>query len=75
MGRAKADERYLTTLKVLSQNPLAGHISETVSGAREFHISRTPFSFLYRVREVNVEIMRVVDNRSNWDQQVLEDEK
>jgi plasmid stabilization system protein ParE len=73
MGRTKADERYLTMLKVLPRNPLAGHPSETVSGAREFHISRTPFSFLYRVTEENVEIMRVVDNRSNWDQQILQD--
>ena len=75
MGRKKADERYLATLTILRQNPMAGHTSETVLGAREFHITRTPFSFLYRVTKENVEIMRVIDGRSNWDQHVLQDEK
>ena len=71
-GRAKADKQYLTTLSVLRQNPLVGHPSETINGAREFHISRTPFSFLYRVTKEHIEIMRVIDGRSNWDQQILQ---
>ena len=75
MDRTKADKRYLATLTLLRQNPLAGHPSETVNEAREFHIARTPFIFLYRVTKDHIEIMRVVDGRSNWDQQVFQDEK
>ena len=74
-GRSNARSQLRKTETLISENPLVGYQSETVNGAREFHISRTPFSFLYRVTKENVEIMRVVDGRSNWDQQVLEDEK
>lgn len=73
-GRSNARSQLRKTETLISENPLAGHPSETVSGAREFHISRTPFSFLYRVTQENVEIVRVVDNRSNWDQQILQAE-
>ena len=73
-GRNKADKRYLAVLSVLRQNPLVGHPSEKVNGAREFHISRTPFSFLYRVTKEHIEIMRVIDGRSNWGERVLENE-
>ena len=65
-GRRKADKQYLATLNLLRENPLVGHPSEVIKGARDFHISRTPFSFLYRVTKDHVEIMRVIDNRSNW---------
>ncbi len=65
-GRRKTDKQYLATLNVLRENPLVGQPSEAIKGAREFHISRTPFSFLYRVTKDHVEIMRVIDNRSNW---------
>ena len=65
-GRKKADKQYLTTLTVLRENPLAGHPSATIDDAREFHISRTPFSFMYRVNMDHIEIMRVIDSRSNW---------
>lgn len=73
-GRTKADKQYLATLGVLRQNPQVGHPSEVINGAREFHISRTPFSFLYRVTKDHIEIMRVIDGRSNWDERVLQDE-
>ena len=59
---------------LISENPMVGHISESVEDAREFHISHTPFSFLYRVTKEHIEIMRVIDGRSNWDERVLEDE-
>ena len=72
-GRSNARSQLRKTEILISDNPLVGHQSETVNGAREFHISRTPFSFLYRVAKEYIEIMRVVDNRSNWDQQILQD--
>jgi plasmid stabilization system protein ParE len=73
-GRSNARAQLRKNESLISENPLVGHMSETVNGAREFHISRTPFSFLYRVTKEHIEILRVIDNRSNWDQQVLQSE-
>ena len=73
-GRSNARSQLRKTETLISENPLAGHASEAVVGAREFHISRTPFSLLYRVTKENVEIIRVIDGRSNWDQPILQDE-
>ena len=72
-GRSNARSQLRKTETLISENPLVGHPSEAISGAREFHISRTPFSFLYRVMKDHVEIMRVIDGRSNWGERVLED--
>ncbi len=69
-GRSNARSHLRKTETLISENPLVGHLSEAVSGAREFHISRTPFSFLYRVAKEHIEILRVIDNRSNWEQNV-----
>ena len=73
-GRSNARSRLRKTELLISENPLVGHISESVEGAREFHISRTPFSFLYRVTKDHIEILRVIDSRSNWGQQDLQGE-
>jgi plasmid stabilization system protein ParE len=73
-GRSSARSQLRRTETLISENPLIGRSSETVSGAREFHISRTPFSFLYRVAKDHIEIVRVIDNRSNWDGKSIEDE-
>ncbi len=70
-GRSNARSQLRKTETLISENQMVGHPSETIFGAREFHISRTPFSFFYRITEEHIEIMRVIDNRSNWDQQVL----
>ncbi len=65
-GRSNARSQLRKTETLISENPMVGHPSEKIYGAREFHISRTPFSFIYRVSEEHIEIMRVIDNRSNW---------
>lgn len=70
-GRSNARSQLRKTETLISENPMVGHPSETIGGAREFHISRTPFSFLYRVTKEHIEIVRVIDNRSNWEKYVL----
>lgn len=65
-GRSNARSQLRKTEQLISENPMVGHSSEAVNDAREFHISRTPFSFIYRVTKEHIEVMRVVDNRSDW---------
>ncbi len=48
---------------MLEHNPFIGRLNEDVDGVRELQMSRTPFSFLYRVTETHVEIIRVWNQR------------
>lgn len=73
-GATNAKQHYFRTTKMIRENPLIGRASENINGAREFHIARTPFSFLYRITSSQIEIMRVIDNRSNWAKHVLQNE-
>ena len=65
-GRSNARSQLRKTETLISENPMVGHPSEAINGAREFHVARTPFSFLYRVTKEHIEIMRVIDGRGNW---------
>jgi len=64
-GKIKADNRFLAILKTLKSNPYIGHTSENSDGTREFPILKTPFTLIYRVRDDRIEILRIVDGRSN----------
>lgn len=63
-GRANGRSRYVAATRVLRENPFAGQPTET-SGARKFSITGTPFHFLYRVRESQIQILQVRDGRSD----------
>jgi plasmid stabilization system protein ParE len=65
-GRMKADQQFLATQKLLKANPYIGQPSDFAEGTREHHVPRTPFAFVYRVVEDRVEVLRVVDGRSDW---------
>ena len=65
-GRVRANEQLTKAEQIISENPLAGKPSENVRGAREWVVGRTPFSLVYSVKNNSIEILRVVDNRSNW---------
>ena len=62
-GRAKADSQLLATKKTLAANPFAGQPCEGIERAREYHILRTPFTFIYHVRPDRIEVLRVLDMR------------
>lgn len=64
-GAKRAAERYLRALDVLQKNPLIGHPVIGMRGVREFAIPRTPFSFIYRVAEDQIEVLRIWDQRGN----------
>ena len=65
-GSAKANNQFLALQKALKTNPYIGHPSVDVDGAREYPVLRTPFTFIYRINQGRIEIMRVIDNQSGW---------
>ena len=62
-GARRAAEQYLRASGVIRDNPLVGHPVEGMAGVREFPIPRTPFSFIYRVGDDRIEVLRVWDQR------------
>lgn len=64
-GAKHAAKQYFRVLNVLRENPLIGHPVEGITGAREFVIPRTPFSFIYRIADDQIEMLRVWDQRSS----------
>jgi toxin ParE1/3/4 len=65
-GGARADHQFRSLQHLLKTNPNIGHPSEKGDGVREFHVPRTPFTFVYRVRDDRIEILRVLDTRADW---------
>jgi plasmid stabilization system protein ParE len=65
-GKSLADRRFLAIQTLLKSNPRAGHESEIVPGAREFPVPQTPFGFVYQLKDDHIEVLLVVDNRSDW---------
>ena len=65
-GKALTDRRFLAVQTLLKTNPRARHESEIVPGAREFPVPQTPFGFVYQISDDRIEVLRVVDNRSDW---------
>ncbi len=63
-GSANAKDQYMRTKAVLRQNPRIGYPLEEF-GLREFSIVRTPFSFIYRVTQKSIEVVRVWDQRAD----------
>ena len=64
-GAKRAVEQYTRASRVGQGNPLIGHPVEGIGGVREFPIPRTPFSFIYRVVDDRVEVLRVWDQRGD----------
>jgi plasmid stabilization system protein ParE len=62
-GAASARGHYLKALAILRDNPEIGHPAET-DGTRALVVSRTPFSFEYRIANGRIEILRVRDGRA-----------
>ena len=64
-GALRAAAQYARTRDLLRQNPLIGHTVEDAEGVREYSIPRMPFSFVYRVANDRVEVLRVWDQRGD----------
>lgn len=63
-GSKNAQKNYEVAKLALKANPFLGHPTENIDGVREYHIPRTPFCFVYRVTEDAIEVLRVLDERS-----------
>ena len=66
-GAKRAAAQYDRTCGVIRENPLVGRPveEEEMEGVREFSIPRTPFSFIYRVVDDRIEVLRVWDQRGD----------
>ena len=64
-GAKRAAEQYIRASRVVQGNPLVGHLVEGMAGIREFPIPCAPFSFIYRVVDDRIEVLRVWDQRGD----------
>lgn len=64
-GAKRAAEQYRRACGVMIDNPLVGRPVEEMESVREFSIPRTPFSFIYRIVDDRIEILRVWDQRGD----------
>ncbi len=64
-GARQATDRYFGACEALRGRPHVGRPVERMPGVRELLVSRTPFSFLYRVVDDRIEVLRVWDQRGD----------
>ena len=63
-GAAGARLQYRRALANLKDNPRIGHVTEEPE-IRALPISRTPFSFIYRIARDRIEVIHVRDGRAD----------
>ena len=63
-GEIQARKHFRLAESILVQNPEIGHSIE-VDGLRELVIPRTPFSFIYRLKNNRIEVLRLWDSRAD----------
>ena len=64
-GARRAAEQYRRASRIVRDNPRAGHPVEDIPNVREFSIPCTPFSFIYRLADDRIEVLRVWDQRGD----------
>ncbi len=65
-GRKHAQKQFHSIEALLQVSPLIGHASYS-GDALEFSIPKTPFSYIYRVKNDEIQVLRVWDERQNTD--------
>ena len=61
-GRTRAKKQFRSMESLLMANPQIGHPTHR-NDVREISIPRTPFSYIYRLKEDRIEILRIWDER------------
>lgn len=64
-GARWAAEAYVRACDLVRDHPAIGRPVVGMAGIRELLIPRTPFSFIYRVTEDRIEVLRVWDQRGD----------
>jgi plasmid stabilization system protein ParE len=62
-GKIRAKEQFRKVRAAIASNPCIGVEIDLGESVREFHVPKTPFSYLYRIKKDRIEIMRIFDNR------------
>jgi len=64
-GRKNFRNSFKATQKILKENPYLGMGLEDNEGVRRLIIVKTPFEIIYRVTKTHIEVIRVLDTRSD----------
>ncbi len=62
-GDENARKHFLAMQRSLSANPYIGHPSQSHKDVYELPVARTPFTVIYRVRDTQIEVLRLWDQR------------
>ena len=62
-GKKQASIHIKTTEQIIINHPHIGQVFDGKKNIRELVINKTPFSFLYRINEDRIEILRLWDQR------------
>ena len=62
-GADKALEQFDAIAELLLVNPFLG--KRALNDTREMVIYRTPFSYIYRIADTRIEVLRIWDNRQD----------
>lgn len=62
-GDENARNNLKALQKLLASNPYMGSPVPSHDGVRELRVNRTPFTLIYRVTEVRIEVLRLWDER------------
>ena len=63
-GDENAKKHYRNMCSALLTHPFIGHAIDPNLPARELPIPRTPFSFIYYIKDEEIIVLRVLDNRA-----------
>lgn len=66
-GADKAGAHFKAAIATLEANPFAGRRGEPQMEIRELSIPRTPFTIVYRVTPLQIEVLRLWDTRQGGD--------
>ena len=61
-GETKAKQQLSKICQLLEANPYLGQAG-AIEGTRKLNIPRTPFALIYRVASIDIEVLRLRDQR------------